>query len=147
MGPLGLDVQEAMGGMVSWWSTGMSEYPSQMLVQDRLLAITDGETLYGYCTYLLADTLEEAESYYHRDLRIPIRDRPDGPIIYIEQLEGLTWSRGLMRQLQALLTQRHPQWTHGVWYRASKVGWKRYTLERGGRFHGQAVASPCAQPV
>ena len=124
------------------------DYCQLMAERGRLLALFDGAMPVGYLTYHLCPTVESTLSYIQRDMRLPpLLDYPEGSIIYIEQLEGLAWSRPLLRQVRELLTQRHPNWTKGIWYRLHRGQWTRHTLCREGGYYVSHVFSPCCLAV
>ena len=127
--------------------TDRDDYLWTMSGRGRLLALMDGEQVCGYCTYVMVHDEAEAESLFRRDYKFSPPEETGGSMVFIDQLMTSKWDRSLLRQVQELITQRHPSWTQGIWYRHTPRGWRVYTLGRGGAFYGHQVVGPCRQPV
>ena len=113
--------------------TVSEDYYWQMAARGRLIIGEQDTHLQFLCTFFLLSGEREVMRYYCKlPYAIP-EDHKNGTIVYIDHIVSyIPFTRELLRRIEGEVAQRHPQFTHAIWYRArsGQLRDMRYTYRR-----------------
>ena len=87
--------------------------------RERLVLVDEGRT--AACTFFLMESEADVTRFWKRRPWTTPLDATHGTIAYIDRLDGHL-TRGLLRQIRTVITERHPQVERAVYHRPARAG-------------------------
>lgn len=123
-------------------------YYCQMLVKDRLIPITQEDSLVGFITYYIGS---DVDTYVRDDPWSVLEDNPDGEICFIDQAimnhekKYTEFSHSVWSEIKRIIKEKHPSVNLIRWNRFK--GGKVHVYQKAVKQKKHAVCSPGEEAV
>lgn len=97
-------------------------YFHAMLQRGRVISVTDGTRLLGFCTFFLLRVPSHAERLHFRKPWTTPEDYANGTIVFIDLVACPEWSRDMRDQIEAMIVLHHSQVRRAIWFRLGTQG-------------------------
>ena len=105
-------------------------YYARMAQRGRLILGTSVGVPVALCTFFVLQSPLEVDRYHRRGIWTTPLDEASGPLIYVDKLICVHWSREVLRRLEHLIVTQVPAAQRAVWFRPGQDLDRWYTYRR-----------------